>query len=219
MLRNLLVVAAVFAAACSKQPTSAGETAGAGGEAPPAKGDASIPGATSDIDIVQAHYARELTVAPADIKVRIPTKVSIPGITLFNASVDPAKAGRPVTRNGIVEGGHVYVAQDAMARVARAWNYGDKRPVSAKDFATVMGILHSATHGSAAITDADTLDVFKSTAHPKRAAAAALPVETSVDGKPAVRYSLTSEGPLTIVTAIVHPDFRVELQAHPVRPD
>jgi len=175
--------------------------------------------ATSDTQIIQAHYAQELKVAPTDIKVRIPTKVAIPGITLFKASADPKKVGRHVTRNGIVEGGEIFVEKEAMARVARAWNYGENRTVSAKDFATVMGILHNAKHGSAAITDADTLDVFKSTAHPKQAAAAALPVETTVDGKPAVQYSLTSEGPLTIVTAIVHPDFRVELQTQPIRPD
>jgi hypothetical protein len=224
VLRNLgiSIAALIFMAACGKQPTAAGDTALAGSQhsaAPETKGDSSMPGPTSDIEIVQARYAQELKIAPADIKVRTPTKIAIPGITLFKASADPKKAGRHVTRNGIVEGGQIYVEKEAMSHVARAWGYGEKRTVSAKDFATVMGILHSATHGSAAITDADTLDVFKSTAHPKQAAAAALPAETTVDGKPAVTYSLTSEGPLTLVTAIVHPDFHVELQTQPVLPD
>lgn len=179
-----------------------------------------MPGPTSDIEIVQARYARELGIAPADIKVRIPTKIAIPGITLFEASADPKKAGRFVTRNGIVEGGQIYVEKEAMSRVVRAWGYGEKRTVSAKDFATVMGILHSAYHGSSVIANADKLDVYRSVAHPKLAAAAALPAEIAVDGKPAVSYSLLTQGaPLTLVTAIVYPDFHVELQTQPVLPD
>jgi hypothetical protein len=79
----------------------------------------------------------------------------------------------------------------------------------------VMGQLHSGTHGTSAIVNANNLDVFKSIAHPKQAAAAALPKELTVDGLPAVEYCIRSEArsiPFTVVTAVVKPDFQIELR-------
>lgn len=82
-----------------------------------------------------------------------------------------------------------------------------------------MGLLHSGTHETGALVDEDTLDVFKSTAYPKQAEAAALPGELTVDGLPAVQYCITSGArsiPFSVVTAIVKPDFQVELRTQPV---
>jgi hypothetical protein len=168
-----------------------------------------------DIALVQKQYAAEFRVEPADIKVRVDEAVAIPGITLFSASVNPAKAGRKATRSGIVEGGAIHVEGEAMRRVAKAWQYGATRTVTAAEFARVMGQLHSSTHGVSAIVNANNLEVFKQIAYPKQAAAAALPKELTVDGLPAVEYCIRSEArsiPFTVVTAIVKPDFQVELR-------
>jgi hypothetical protein len=185
-----------------------------------AKGNAPMSDKQRDIVLVQKHYARELKVDPGDVKVRVDEAVEIPGITLFSASVNPAKAGRHIHRGGIVEGGAIHIEGEAMQRVARAWKYGAQRTVSANDFAQVMSQLHSSRHGSSTILDADTLEVFKSISHPEQAAAAALPRELTVDGLPAVEYSLRSEArsiPFTVVTAIVKPDFQVELRQRPIK--
>lgn len=180
-----------------------------------AKGNAPMSDKQQDIALVQKQYAREFKVDPADIKVRVEEAVKIPGITLFYVSVNPAKAGRHIRRNGIVEGGSIYSEGEAMRRVAKAWQYGPTRSVTAAEFARVMGQLHSATHGVSAIVNANNLDVFKQIAYPKQAAAAKLPTETTVDGLPAVEYCIRSEArsiPFTVVTAIVKPDFQVELR-------
>lgn len=176
---------------------------------------------TQDTAVVQKAIAQELKIATADVKVR-PLNVSVPGITVFSAVADPAKAGRNVTRTGIVEGGTIYVETDAMSRVARAWDYGAKRTVPPATVAQVFGLLHSATAESSAFIDADTVQTYKKVSGPKRAAAIALPTETTVDGHPAVVYCLTSSArgtPFSIVTAIVRPDFKVEIRAQPVLED
>lgn len=185
-----------------------------------AKGNAPVADKQRDIDLVQKHYAREFKVEPADIKVRVEEAIKIPGITLFSASVNPAKAGRHAQRGGIVEGGAIHTEREAMRRVAKAWQYGPTRTVTAAEFAKVMGQLHSATHGVSAIVNANNLDVFKQIAHPKQAAAAALPRELTVDGLPAVEYCIRSEArsiPFTVVTAIVKPDFEVELREQQIK--
>lgn len=185
-----------------------------------AKGNAPMSDKQRDIALVQKQYASEFKVDPADIKVRVDEAVKIPGITLFSASVNPAKAGRHAHRGGIVEGGAIHVEAEAMQRVARAWKYGAQRTVSANDFARVMSQLHSSRHGTSTILDQDTLEVFKSISHPEQAAAAALPRELTVDGLPAVEYSLQSEArsiPFTVVTAIVKPDFQVELRERQIK--
>ena len=185
-----------------------------------AKGNAPMSDKQRDIALVQKHYATEFKVDPGDIKVRVDEAVKIPGITLFSAVPDPAKAGRNVHRGGIVEGGAIHVEAEAMQRVARAWSYGAQRTVPATQFAQVMSQLQSSRHGISAILDADTLDVFKSISHPEQAAAAALPKETTVDGLPAVEYCIQSEArsiPFTVVTAIVKPDFQVELRQRPIK--
>lgn len=174
-----------------------------------------------DTAVAQHAIAQELAVPDSAVKVR-PLRVTVPGITVFTAAVDPGKAGRHVTRTGIVEGGAVYTGTDAMSRVARAWNYGAKRTVPPATVAQVFGALNSPTADSAAIIDDDTVQTYKKVSGPKRAAAVALPAEATVDGLPAVVYSLTSSArgaTFSVVTAIVKPDFKVELRAQPVNED
>lgn len=184
-----------------------------------AVGSMSMTDTQRHVALIQEHYAEELGLDPDDIRVRVDDMARVPGITLFSAVPNPAKAGRNVHRSGIVAGGAIHVEGEAMRRVAEAWRYGANRTVSAAEFARVMGKLHSATHGTSAIVDADTLDVFKSIAYPKQAAAAALPRETTVGGLPAVEYCIQSEArsiPFTVVTAVVEPDFTVELRTQPI---
>ena len=67
-----------------------------------------------------------------------------------------------------------------------------------------------------------TLDTFKATAYPKQAAAAQLTAETTIDGLPAVTYCITSGArtiPFSVVTAIIRPDFTVELRVQPIAKD
>ena len=88
--------------------------------------------------------------------------------------------------------------------------------------AEVFGALHSATAVSSAFLDEDTVQTYKKVSGPKRAAAVALPTETTVDGDPAVVYCLTSSArgtPFSVVTAIVKPDYKVELRVQPVLED
>lgn len=73
-----------------------------------------------DIELVRSQYAREFDVAESDIKVRVEDKVRVPGITVFSAVVNPAKAGRNIYRSGVVDDGAIYTEGDAMMRVARA---------------------------------------------------------------------------------------------------
>lgn len=231
MARNHLIAAALLAVACGKGlPSHAGDDpAGAGNAyAAPAGSPASNPKGTTqmastdkDIAVAQRAVAQELNVSASDIKVR-PVSVAVPGITVFSASADPAKAGRHVTRTGIIEGGTMYVETEAMSRVARAWGYGAKRTVPPVAVAQVFGALHSATAESSAFIDESTIQTYKKVSGPKRAAAIAMPKESTVDGNPAVVYCLTSSArsiPFSVVTAIVKPDFKVELRAQPVLED
>jgi hypothetical protein len=180
-----------------------------------AQGNVPMTDTQRDIELIRQHYSKQLQLAPGDLKVRIDEGAKVPGVTLFSVVANPAKAGRHIQRGGIVEGGAIYIEGEAMQRVARAWQYGPRRTVSAVQFARVMSQLHNTRHESSTILDADTLDVFKSIAYPSEAAAAKLPAETTVDGLPAVEYCLQSESrsiPFTVVTAIVKPDFQVELR-------
>ena len=212
-----LLAAALLAAACGKSHTARGTESGSG----TTKGPTQMAATQPDTAIVADALAKELKVAPGDVKVR-PLPVSVPGITVFTASVNPAKAGRPVTRTGIVEGGAIYTETEAMSRVARAWGYGAKRTVPPETVAEVFGALHLATAESSPFIDEDTVDTYRSVSGPKRAAAVAMPKETTADGHPAVVYCLTSASrgtPFSIVTAIVKPDFKVEIRAAPVLED
>lgn len=179
--------------------------------------------ATTEQDIATAQHAvaQDLQVADGDVKVRA-VSVAVPGITVFLASVNPGKAGRHASRTGIVDGGAVYTETAAMARVARAWGYGAHRSVPPATVAQAFAALHSATAESSAILDADTASTYKQVSGPKRAAAVALPAEATVDGLPAVVYCLTSSArgtPFSVVTAVIKPDFSVELRVAPVRED
>ena len=174
-----------------------------------------------DVGVVQAAIGKELNIAPADVRVRA-LEVTVPGITVFVASVHPSKAGRGVTRTGIVEGGAIYTETEAMSRVARAWGYGAKRTVPPTEVAQVFGALHSATAESSPFIDDDTVQTYKKVSGPKRSAAVAMPVEATVDGSPAVVYCLTSSSraiPFSVITAIVKPDYKVEIRAQPVLED
>ena len=224
-----LWLAVMLCATCSKGLQSSAEGSDPAGmaQAAPAtpasstKGTAQMASSPQDTATVQRTVAQELKVAPGDVKVR-PLKVTVPGITVFTAAVDPGKAGRNVTRTGIVEGGTIYAGTDAMSRVARAWGYGAKRSVPPATVAQVFGALHSETAESSPFLDDDTVQTYKKVSGPKRAAAVALPSETTVDGLPAVVYCLTSGArgtPFSVVTAIVKPDFTVELRAKPVLED
>ncbi len=210
-----LVQAVLLSAACGKSPESRAP------EGANTKGPTQMAATEPDIAIVKDAIARELKVSADDVKVR-PLKVSVPGITVFTASVNPARAGRGVTRTGIVQGGAIHVETEAMSRVARAWGYGAQRTVPATTVAQVFGALHHATAESSPFIDEDTVQTYKQVSGPKRAAAVAMPVETTVDGHPAVVYSLTSSArgtPFSVITAIVKPDFQVELRAQPVLED
>jgi hypothetical protein len=217
--RPALVLLAAWLAACSNgnavaSPASRGSNA-------TKKGSAQMASTDPDIAVAQHAIAQDLHVPEAAVKIR-PLDVTVPGVLVFSASVDPAKAGRPVTRTGVIDGGKLYVEAEAMARVARAWKYGTKRTVPAATLAEVFGALHNATAGSSAILDEDTVETYKKVSGPRRAAAVAIPAETTVDGLPAVVYCLTSSAratPFSVVTAVVKPDYKVELHAQPVLED
>jgi len=209
-----LLAAVLLAAACGKSHTARGAEGGSG----ITKGPTQMAATQPDTAIVQDALAKELKVAPGDVKVR-PLNVSVPGILVFTASV---KAGRPVTRTGIVEGGVIYTETEAMSRVARAWNYGVARTVPPETVAQVFGALHLATAESSPFIDEDTVDTYRSVSGPKRAAAVAMPKEATADGHPAVVYCLTSASrgtPFSVITAMVKPGFQVELRAQPVLED
>lgn len=217
--RPALLLAALILAACSS-PAAAGP-AGSRTPNPNAKGPAHMAPNEQDIAVAQRAIARDLQVAETAVKVRV-IAVTVPGIVVFSASVDPGKAGRHVTRTGIVEGGAVYTETDAMSRVARAWKYGARRTVPPITVAQVFGVLHSATAESSAFIDEDTVQTYKKVSGPRRASTVALPSETTIDGHPAVVYCLTSSArsiPFSVVTAIVKSDFTVELRAQPVLED
>jgi hypothetical protein len=223
-----LVQAVLLSAACGKslqpRPSEGSDgtsTVSAGSAGANTKGPTQMADTESDIAIVQGAIAKEIKVAPEDVRVR-PLEVSVPGITVFTASVNRAKAGRSVTRTGIVQGGSIYVETEAMSRVARAWDYGARRPVPATTVAEVFGALHNATAESSPFIDDDTVQTYKKVSGPKRAVAVAMPVEATVDGHPAVVYCLTSSSrgtPFSVITAIVKPDFKVEIRAQPVLED
>jgi hypothetical protein len=229
--RPALLLTVLWLAACSNgmqarstegsgaaQGSGSTTTGPAGAPASNTKGTAQVASPEQDIAVAQHAIAQDLRVDDSAVTVR-PLHVTVPGITVFSAS---AKAGRHVTRTGIVAGGAIYSETDAMSRVARAWGYGVKRTVPAVTVAQVFGALHSATAESSPFLDEDTVDTYQKVAGPRRAAAVALPVETTVDGLPAVVYCLTSSAratPFSVVTAIVKPDFQVELRAQPVLED
>jgi hypothetical protein len=174
-----------------------------------------------DIAVAQRAIAQDLGVPESAVKVR-PLRVTVPGITVFTASVDPGKAGRHVTRTGIVEAGAIYTETEAMSRVVRAWHYDARRPVPPVTVAQVFGAIHQATAESSAFIDEDTVQTYKKVSGPKRSAAVALPTEATIDGQPAVVYCLTSSArgtPFSIITAVVKADFTVELRAQPVLED
>jgi hypothetical protein len=215
-----LLVLALWLAAC-------GNTAVAGPASPPgagktnAKGTAQMASTEQDIAVAQRAIAQDLRVPESAVKVRV-VHVTVPGITVFSAAVDPGKAGRHASRTGIVEAGAIYTETDAMSRVARAWHYDARRPVPPVTVAQVFGALHNATAESSALIDDDTVQTYKKVSGPRRAAAAALPAESTVDGQPAVVYCLTSSArmtPFSVVTAVVKPDFKVELHVQPVLED
>ncbi|ACY15169.1 hypothetical protein [Haliangium ochraceum] len=187
-----------------------------------AQGKGSIVSENQASDLIRSTYAEKFDVGKDDLRVRIRDKVAIPGITLFAVVADPKKLGRNAGAYGIVEGDAIYVEAEAMQRVARAWKYGSERTVSAADFAYVMAHLHSSRHQSSTLLSDYDVEVFKEVSYPKQAEAAAVPAELEVDGLPAVRYALTSEArsqPFSVVTAVVHPDYRVELRTEAILPE
>src|SRR5215510_11577611 len=154
-----LVVAVLLAVACGKgmQPHAAEDSDGPGNAyAAPAgspvsktKGTTQMASNDKDLAVAQRAVAQDISVSASDVKVS-PINIAVPGITVFSASVDPAKAGRHATRTGIIESGKMYVETDAMSRVARAWGYGAKRTMPPTAVAQVFGALHSATAESSA---------------------------------------------------------------------
>jgi hypothetical protein len=226
-----LILTFLFAAACSKsmQSHAAEDPDGTGNayadpggsSASKTKGTAQMASTDKDIAVARRAIAQDLNVSANDVKVS-PINVGVPGISVFSASVDPAKAGRQATRTGIIEGEAMYIETDAMSRIARAWGYGAKRTVSPVAVAEVFGALHSSTAASSAFIDDGTIQTYKKVSGPKRAAAVAMPKETTIDGNPAVVYCLTSSArsiPFSVVTAIVKPDFKVEIRAQPILED
>ncbi|HEU4727795.1 MAG TPA: hypothetical protein VFT22_07905 [Kofleriaceae bacterium] len=217
--RPALLLAALLLAACSS--TAVAGPAGSRAPNSNAKGPAQMASNEQDIAVAQRAIAHDLQIPESAVKVRA-LAVTVPGILVFTAAVDPGKAGRHVTRTGIVEGGAVYTETEAMSRVARAWKYGARRTVPPVTVAQVFGALHSATAESSAFIDEDTVQTYKKVSGPRRASTVALPTEATVDGHPAVVYCLTSSArsiPFSVVTAIVKPDFQVELRAQPVLED
>lgn len=228
---SYLVLTVLLAAACSKgmqshaaeDPDGTGNAYAAAADSPASKtkGTAQMASTDKDLAVARRAVAQDLNVSASDVKAS-PINVAVPGITVFSAAVDPAKAGRQVSRTGIIEGGAMYIETDAMSRVARAWGYGAKRTVPPVAVAQVFGALHSSTAESSAFIDDGTIQTYKKVSGPKRAAAIAMPKETTVDGNPAVVYCLTSSArsiPFSVVTAIVKPDFKVEIRAQPVLED
>lgn len=182
----------------------------------PSGGESSMSAAEGDTALIQAYFAKEFKVDPADVKVRIDKAVAVPGITLFSAQPDPKKVRNQSSQKGILEGGAVYFETEAMSRVLKAWKYGPERTVPAADFARVMAFLHSRSHRVTTYLNQASVDRVRPTLHPGHAAAIAPPKELMVDGLPAVQYSLKSGDrgmpPFSVVTAIVKPDYQIELR-------
>ena len=180
------------------------------------KGKPPMAAGQGDTAVIQEYFAKEFKVDAADIKVRIQKRIKVPGVTFFTAMPNPQKAGRNASRKGIVEGGQLYFENEAMSHIAKAWKYGADRPVKAAKLARALAYVHSKDHEVSTILDEDTLKIMAESMAPGHAAAAAVPKETTVDGHPAVEYCLKSGDrgmpPFQVVTAIVKPDFQVELR-------
>lgn len=187
----------------------------------PAAGTATSAPEGTPMNEIQTQLAAKFRVAPEDVKVRPLDGPAVPGLMAFTASINPKKLGRNASTSGVLAGKKILVEQEAMSAVARAWGYGAKRTVSAVDVAMVFAPLHSANQGVTAFFDADTLAAYKATAFPEQAAAAILPTEVEVEGRPAVKYCITSSGaiPLTVVTAIFQADGSVVLRTQPIGTD
>lgn len=186
------------------------------------KGAGHVSSTEQDVAVVKHSVAREVKVTDDDVDVQPLDDVTVPGITVFLATVHKNKAGRFISRTGIVEGGAVFTEAAAMSRVARAWGYGARRTVPPETVAEVFGAIHKATADSTALFNEDTVEMMKKTAGPRRAAVLAMPSETTVHGLPAVVYCVSTSGrssPFSVVTAVIHPDFRVELHVQPVNED
>ncbi len=167
---------------------------------------------------IQKQLAAQFKVSPGDIEVSVIDDPKVPGLVPFTASVNAEKLGRHAAASGVLDGKTILVEKAAMSAVARAWGYGAKRTVSAGDVATVFGQLHSESVSTTALMGETRFKAFKANAQPELAAAAQLPSEETVDGLPAVKYCISSSGPIpfTVVTAIVKPDFTVELRTQEI---
>ncbi len=200
----------------SKQVPSSSDGATAG-----ASGEAAETGETSPMKNIQKLVAKEFKLSPGDIEVRELAEAKAPGLVVFTAVPDAGKLGREAFRNGVYDGAQLLSERAAMTAVARAWGYGAKRTVSAVDVARTFSALHSESAAVSSILDADELDVWKSIASPKQAAASILPTEETVEGQPAVKYCIRSSSrsiPFTVVTALFKSD-GVELRTEAVLND
>lgn len=207
--------------------TSAIGCGGRGSKQAPAGSDGATSGASgetgeeSPMKNIQKLVAKEFKLSPGDIEVRELAEAKAPGLIVFTAVPDAGKLGREAFRNGVYDGSQLLSEKAAMTAVARAWGYGAKRTVSAVDVARTFSVLHSESAAVSSILDADELDVWKSIASPKQAAASTLPAEETVDGLPAVKYCIRSSSrsiPFTVVTALFKSD-GVELRTEAVLND
>ena len=163
--------------------------------------------------------AAQLGVAPRLVHVRTYDRPAVPGLTVFEASVDRQDADRGRGLSGVFDGTTITTEAAAMTKIARAWRYGPQRTASASEVARVFGMLHSAEDSASPMIDEETVEEFKALARPAQAAVVHAPQERMIDGLPAVTYFINSDSralPLSEVTAIVHPDFSVELRTRRV---
>ena len=169
---------------------------------------------------IQKQIASQFKVSPGDVEVEAIVEPAVPGLVPFVASLNPQKLGRSASSSGVLDGKKILTERAAMSAVARAWGYGAKRAVSANDVANIFSRIHSERERVRSITSEGMLTSFKANAFPELAAAAQLPSEEIVDGLPAVKYCITSNGsiPFSVVTAVFKPDFTVDLRVQPIGP-
>lgn len=197
-------------AAPSRDGSSAAATTSDGKES-------SMSTAASPDELIRKTVARARGLSPDALKVTI-LDAGIPGITVFSARQTGVHGPGATYDAGVVVGNEVIVDRaEAMARVARAWGYGPERTVPPAQVAKVIGFLEGVTESTAPVVTQDDLTLVKKTFRKPFADRATLPVETTVDGLPAVQYGNRGDGrPFRISTAIFHPGGKVEVRVEDI---
>ena len=222
VLAALLVVAIQATGACSNSSNSPGakqadkeQTSAQQGDSQKsddakgdsAKGDTAKKGqGSATLDTQEAMNRATQAVASAfgseasDVKAKELTHIKVPGLALFRMTYDAA--GRYI--NVVVTPDAVHIKPPgSIAAVIKAWGYGEKRTVSAKEFAKAVGILETQYEVGNVLSEQYNIDDVKKAWRQHLF----LPREAEVDGKPAVEYWMEAgEPPLWQSTIIIDKD-------------